>query len=283
MLVHCRARIVVRRLVRVGKKAARNRQQQGKPAVRNVLGEAELEATRELMAALRRWEAVMTRCRSEYVSMPDGFASLYEFVNEGGASLEVGEWDEAWTMIQEGRPVAALLPRWDMNNQLAGGGRRWHGPQRPYQVLELFDVAEELGEGRSFLEQFAVNAEEQRVADEALEADLGQVCGMPTSNGPCQTLPIYRPGGRAGGPCWRHLTPGQRELLEAVWDGAVAEYDCPGCVARAGRKCYAGNAAQGDKLRVVDGRWPRTRQFSGRSIHQERLDLMPRPDLDVDG
>ena len=80
--------------------------------------------------------------------MPDGFASLYEFVNEGGASLEVGEWDEAWTMIQEGRPVAALLPRWDMNNQLAGGGRRWHGPQRLYQVLELFDVAEELGEGR---------------------------------------------------------------------------------------------------------------------------------------
>ena len=63
MLVHCRARIVVRRLVRVGKKAARNRQQQGKPAVRNVLGEAELEATRELMAALRRWEAVMTRCQ----------------------------------------------------------------------------------------------------------------------------------------------------------------------------------------------------------------------------
>lgn len=154
-----------------------------------------------------------------------------------------------------------------MNNQFAGGGRRWHGAQRPYQVLELFDVAEELGEGRSFLEQFAVNAEEQRVADEVLEADLAQVCGMSTSNGPCQTLPIYRPGGRAGGPCWRHLTPGQRELLEAVWDSAVAEHDCPGCVARAGCKCYAGNAAQGDKLRVVDGRWPRTRQFSGRSIH----------------
>ena len=56
--------------------------------------------------------------------------------------------------------------------------------------------------------------------------------------------------------------------MEAVWDGAVAEHDCPGCVARAGRKCYAGNTAQGDKLRVVDGRWPRTRQFSGRSILQ---------------
>lgn len=263
----------------MGKKAQRKRQAQGKPAGLPVPGAAEVEASRELAVALHRWAQVMARSSREHVEMPSAFVTLHNLYTSGQVEAQVEEWAEAWDVVRSGEEVAGVIPRWDgLTGEFRGGGRRWHGPQRPDQILDLVEAAPELGEGSSFLEQFAINERHRQAGEAQKAADLAHVCGAETSNGPCQTIPVSMPGGRAGAPCWRHLSAGQKEQLLAVWDAAVAEHDCPGCVATAGRKCFAGEG-EGARLKVVDGRWPRARQFSGRRVHQERLDLMPRPEL----
>ena len=266
----------------MGKKAQRKREAQGKPATRPAPGVAEVEASRELVAALHRWYRVVERRSGEHVAMPSAFVTLHGLVASGEVVAQVEEWAAAWEVIGSGAEVSAVVPYWDrMTGELRGGSRRWYGPQRPDQILDLVDASPALGEGSSYLEQFAINERHREEGEAKRDADLAHECGATTANGSCRSRPVSMPGGRAGGLCWRHLSARQRGVVEAAWDAAVSQHDCPGCVAMAGRKCFSGEDGRG-KLRVVDGRWPRMRQFSGRHVHQERLDLVERPELGED-
>jgi hypothetical protein len=89
--------------------------------------------------------------------------------------------------------------------------------------------------------------------------------------GPRQNMDIaaFWPGVGRKSACSVHLNEVEKDELQGIWDQVVAKFDCPGCSAIAGQECNE------DSLVIIDGFYPTSKAFNGRSVHTPRLALLP--------
>lgn len=196
---------------------------------------------------------------SKYFNDPDTVLELDDHMlalAHETENLEAGLTDllAAIEIVEANAPVALLSAQ----------GKAWKGKLNPHWMKYFAGIA--APEDAGYLAQLR----EVEAKAAARESELSQTCGRPTASGrACEATPVYWPGrGRVAG-CNRHMTVDEKTELQASWDSIERKNDCPGCTATAGQACKE----DADKLRVVNGDWPRTRSFAGKKMHDVRLQI----------
>lgn len=180
---------------------------------------------------------------------------------------------DAWAVVDLNLPVAGAAPH--SPQRADESHRRWRGPLEPEELLHMAEIAGPgaVGYRRQLRENTAYfDAREKRVRE-----DQEFLCGHPNQAGDdgCRLRPVYAPGvgWRGGLHCWRHVTAAEKAALDRAYGQAIADHDCPGCIAKAGKPCHTGEGAA-RYMRLVDGEWAQVRSYSGHKVHDARLDLV---------
>lgn len=156
-------------------------------------------------------------------------------------------------VIEEDIPIAAQSEQ----------GRAWKPRLSPRWLHYFLDLARPGDAG--YVPQLMALIEK----DKARELD--NKCGRTTTTGtPCKAVPIYWPGRGRDSACNRHLTDEEWSGLERAWDDIQMAHACPGCPAQPGQPC----SEEGSTLVLVNGEWPRIRNFAPRKMHDARLTLV---------
>lgn len=166
---------------------------------------------------------------------------------------ELVQLRRAIDVIEEDIPIAAQSEQ----------GRAWKPRLSPRWIEYFLGLAKPGDTG--YVPQLLALLEK----DKARQLDAE--CGRPTKTGSeCKAIPVYWPGRGRDSACNRHLSDQEKASLDNVWAGIETSHACPGCPAQAGQPC----SEEASELVLVDGEWPRIRNFAGRKMHDVRLALV---------
>jgi hypothetical protein len=231
-------------------------------------------ATRDLVAALETFAAAVATNRDllEVVALPESLELIARCVANDPMWGDLTNMEYAWEVVDLDLPVAGAAPHSEMRADESH--RRWRGPLEPAELLYMAHIAAPDAPG--YRTQLRENTAYFEARDRRRREDREVACGRPNKDGsPCGSRPLYAPGlGWHGGlGCWRHVTTAEKASVERAYVQAVADNDCPGCIATAGRPCHVGEDAA-RYLRLVDGEWARVRSYGDHKVHDARLDLV---------
>lgn len=235
-------------------------------------GAAIVHASRRFVEAMEAYSRAINQVGddADVIALPEVLDIALAYVAHGNPRRDVAALAEAWYVVNSRTPVAAMFSRYGRDGNVQE--RRWDGPLLPDQILHAAQIAPP--DAVDYRTQLRENVEFYTRRGPTHD----EKCGRPTKAGrDCQLLPVYVPavGFLDANPCWRHITDEESTALQALYESAVADHDCPGCLSPAGVHCLIGEDLEHPQ--TVDGAYPKARKHADIQAHDVRLDKVTTP------